>query len=171
MTAKKQIYMVFDVESVGLHGTDFSVGFVVVNQHGAELDADIFTCDFNETYGNQDALEWCRKNIPSLKKTHLNPAHIRDDFWKRWTIWRLQGALLVADCAWPVEARFLINCVNESPEEREWKGPYPLIDVASVLMAKGANPLSKLPREEGELPEHNPLCDARQSARVFLEHL
>jgi hypothetical protein len=74
-------------------------------------------------------------------------------------------------CAWPVEARFLAACVDDNPMTHEWSGPYPLHDLASVLMAAGRDPLAKNERLPGELPEHDPLADARQSARLLLAAL
>jgi hypothetical protein len=50
-------------------------------------------------------------------------------------------------------------------------GPYPLVDVASVRLAAGLDPLGAYDRTAGELPVHNPLADARQSARLLLEAL
>lgn len=35
---KEMLYMVFDVESIGLHGEGFAVGYVVVDRNGERLD-------------------------------------------------------------------------------------------------------------------------------------
>ena len=74
---------------------------------------------------------------------------------------------MVADCPWPVEAKFLNACVREYG----MAGPYPLIDVGSVVLARGGDPTGPFDRLPNELPKHDPLADARQSARVFIEHL
>jgi hypothetical protein len=50
-------------------------------------------------------------------------------------------------------------------------GPYPLHDLASILLAHGRDPLAKNERLPEELPEHDPLNDARQSARLLHEVL
>jgi len=76
-----------------------------------------------------------------------------------------------ADCSWPVEARFLARCVENDFDKREWEGPYPLHEIATVLLLAGKNPSEKFPRQENELPEHNPLNDARQSARLLLQSI
>jgi hypothetical protein len=166
-----QIYMVFDVESVGLHGMDFAVGFSVVNGYGIEIQHGLMACQRNETFGNDASIEWCDKNIPDLPTTHSCPKEMREAFWAQWLCWKERGALLVADCGWPVEARFLAQCVDEHPDEREWQGPYPLFDLGSILLAFGKDPLQKFARKEKELPEHNPLADARQTARILTETL
>jgi hypothetical protein len=168
---KEQLYMVFDVESVGLHGEGFAVGFVVVNGYGIEVQHGLMCCPQGAARSAvadaTEAREWLAKNIPPMATTHYYPEQIRDAFWRQWVCWKERGAILVADCAWPVEARFLRNCVADDMEGREWQGPYPLHDLASILLATGKNPLEKFGRNENELPEHNPLMDARQSARIL----
>jgi hypothetical protein len=72
---------------------------------------------------------------------------------------------------WPVEAHFLSECVADRPQEREWQGPYPLLDVASVRLAAGLDPLATVDRLPSELPAHDPLADSRQSARLLVEAL
>jgi hypothetical protein len=67
-----------------------------------------------------------------------------------------------------VEANFLSACVRLNHAEREWQGPYPLHDLASVLLALGADALAVTERLPDELPAHHPLMDARQSARQLV---
>lgn len=165
-------YLVFDVESVGLHGEGFAVGAVVVDESGKELSSCLFVCPIEKaTEGKTGDLEWVNKNIPSLALTDSCPTLVRHAFWEFWRVWKEQGAILVADCAWPVEARFLIQCVEDDKASRNWEGPYPLHDLASMLLAKGKDPTGKFGRLETENPEHNPLMDARQSARILIENL
>lgn len=164
-------FMVFDVESIGLHGEGFAVGYVVIDREGNRLDQGMFACPRNAAVGSAESFEWCRKNIPTLEETHTAPWLMRAAFWRKWAEWKAAGAVLVADCAWPVEARFLARCVDDDPVGREWGGPYPLHDLASVLLALGRDALAVTERKEDELPEHHPLMDARQSARQLLEAL
>lgn len=165
------LFMVFDVESVGLHGEGFAVGYVVVDSEGNEHDVGAFACPAFAARGNEEGFKWIRANLPALTQTHDTPWQVRAAFWKRWLDWKLKGAVLVADCAWPVEARFLIACIEDNPVARQWQGPYPLHDLASVFLAQGKDPLATHSRQENELPLHDPLADARQSARLFLEAL
>lgn len=168
---KEQLFFVFDVESVGLHGTPFAFGFVVINRGGGELDSGLFACNPNIAAGPDSAREWVAANIPAIPETHEFPSQVQNVFWEKWLYWKEKGALLAADCAWPVEARFLIAAVDQRPKEREWEGPYPLIDIGSVIFAKGGNPLEDRTRLPVELPRHQPLADARQSARLLIEAL
>ena len=166
-----KFFFVFDVESIGLHGEGFAVGWVVVSETGAIHQEDYFACPPKVAEGDFDSRKWVDDNIPELPITHETPCEIRDAFWEVWKEWREKGAVLVADCAWPVEARFLAQCVDDSPRKRECEGPYPFHDVASVLLARGADPLLTRERLPDELPAHHPLKDAKQAARIFLTAL
>jgi len=161
------LFFVFDVESVGLHGEGFAVGFIVQDADGNELETGRFACHPNAARGSKEGAEWVASNIRTIEPTHTAPWLVRAAFWRRWREWQGKGAVLVADCAWPVEARFLMQCVDDSPIEREWQGPYPLHDLASITLARRGDPLAKNERAPIELPEHDPLCDARQSARLL----
>jgi hypothetical protein len=163
--------MVFDVESIGLHGEGFAVGFVVVDTEGNQHDCGAYACCPSAAQGSSEGHEWVKNNCPKLTITHQAPWQVRAAFWRKWHEWKAKDALLAADCCWPVEARFLARCVDDHPNEREWQGPYPLHDIASILLARDQDPLAKREREPDELPEHDPLADARQSARILLQAL
>lgn len=162
------LFMVFDVESIGLHGEGFAVAWVVVNLNGERLDEGCLSCDPNQCIGSEESRLWVSENVPMLERTSPSKQHLRNTFWHTWRHWADRGAMLVADCAWPVEANFLSACVSLNPTEREWQGPYPLHDLASVLLALGADALAVTERLQDELPVHHPLMDARQSARQLL---
>ena len=165
------LFMVFDVESIGLHGEGFAVAWVVVNRQGEQLEEGCLACDPDLCQGTEDDREWVKENIPPLPCSSPTKFHLRNTFWHAWRNWAARGAWLAADCAWPVEANFLSACVRLNPEERNWEGPYPLLDISGVLLAAGLDPLGSHGRQEGELPAHHPLMDARQSARLLLECL
>jgi hypothetical protein len=166
-----KLYMVFDVESVGLHGEGYAVGYVVVNERGEELEADYVACPPIMAQGERAGREWIKANVPELRYDAQTTRMVRDWFWMMWLTWKEQGAVLVADCAWPVEARFLAECVDDHRSAREWSGPYPLHDVATARLVAGFDPLATVERLPNELPQHDPLADARQSARLWLEAL
>jgi hypothetical protein len=170
---KENLYMVFDVESVGLHGEGFAVGWVVVNGDGKEIQYGLSWCPPTADMGDDVGLDWVSHNVPELPSNFSRGTvqEVRKCFWEQWSRWKERGAVLVADCAWPVEARFLAACVDDSKGEREWQGPYPLHELASIFSATGKNPLEKFERRENELPKHNPLADARQSARLLFDSL
>jgi hypothetical protein len=164
-----RLFMVFDVESIGLHGEGFAVGFVVVDGAGKELAHGRYACPIQDAAGDLAGRRWVSENVPAMPATHDRPEAVREAFWADWLAWKAKGATLAADCAWPVEARFLIHCEQQGEDDRTWQGPYPLVDVASVRLAVGLDPLATVERLPSELPTHDPLADARQSARLLLE--
>ena len=165
-------YMVFDIESIGLHGEAFAVGWVVIDD-GTEVDSGFAACPMSNASGDAEDRAWVVRNCPPLPWECSTPAEVRAVFWRAWRRERERCAdvVLVADCAWPVEARFLAACVDVDPVVRRWGGPYPLHDVATARLAAGLDPLAIAPRLSNELPVHHPTCDARQSARLFVEAL
>lgn len=163
-------FFVFDVESIGLHGEGFAVGWVVVTDTGEELSCGRASCPPENAAGADDDRAWVAANIPPIDRDCSTPAEVRAAFWRAW-LSRPYNAAMVADCAWPVEARFLAACVDADPVRRRWHGPYPLHDVATARLAAGLDPLATVDRLPSEGPKHDPLADARQSARLFLEAL
>lgn len=161
--------MVFDVESVGLHGEGFAVGWVVLDQKGVEVEMGFHACASIVCAGTEAGHAWVQKNIPDFEVNCENPEQVRFLFWSTWKLWKAKGAQLFADCAWPVEARFLARCVDDDLLKREWEGPYPLHDIASYILPMGDDPLETRERGKDELPVHHPFYDARQSGRVLFE--
>lgn len=160
-------FFVFDVESIGLHGEGFAVGGGVYLENGAAQWEFRFACPMVECAGSDEDRVWVRDNIPPIHETHRAPRPMRDAFWAKWEEAKKFGAVMAAECGWPVEANFLRACVADSPEQRKWNGPYPLHEIATVMLAAGLDPLAKYDRTPSELPVHDPMADARQSARLL----
>jgi hypothetical protein len=179
----EQLYMVIDCESIGLHGETFAVGWVVIDHSGQELEHATLASDFrwskgahygSREVGDVDDFDWVKQHVPAEvreSREFSSARQVRDIFWARWQHWRSRGALLAADVAWPVEARFLSDCVRDVNHARDFAGPYPLLDIASVRFAAGLDPVATVPRLPGEEPAHDPQADARQSARLLIEAL
>lgn len=169
------LHMVFDVESIGLHGEGYAVGFVVCDSHVTPVAEGLFACAWAVASGTYQNHLWARDHTDSLPMNCASPREVRTKFWEVWRHWNElfgRGEVhLWADCAWPVEAKFLADCVADDPSLREWKGPYPLMDIAPLIYARGKDPTAMIERLKNELPIHNPLNDARQSARILRELL
>lgn len=167
MTMTKRL--VFDVESVGLHGEGFAVGWVLLDgddvvEHGH------VACPIDQAKGTESDREWVKANVDIRGAITLaTPRDIRDWFWGIIQSVKADNGEVWGDCVWPVEANFLSACVADDPEVRRWQGPYPLYDVANVLYEAGMDPLGTHARKDNELPIHNALNDARQSARLLME--
>lgn len=160
------LFMVFDVESVGLHGEGFAVAGGLYTKHGVALWEFRMRCPVDACEGDDAGREWVEANVPAQQITHSKPSAIRSGFWAYWLQAKSAGAVMAAECAWPVEANFLAACVKDDPS-RQWEGPYPLHDVASWMAAAGMDPMTKYERLPSELQVHDPLADARQSARLL----
>lgn len=159
-------YFIFDVESVGLHSEGFAVAGGVYLENGAVQWEFCFVCPTTECVGSDEDRKWVKENVPKMEESHRSPKAMRNDFWKMWRKAYDQGAVMAAECAWPVESKFLSACIADDPA-RKWEGPYPLHEIASFLASAGMDPMKKYPREESEKPEHHPLMDSRQSARLL----
>lgn len=166
-------YMIVDCESIGIHGETFAVGWVIVDGSGQELESGYEACPPISAQGTEEDGEWVQQNVvPHLPPPeHPNPFHVRLAFWNAWQQAHKDYSFLnlVADCLWPVEARFLRDCVADFPEERKWSGPYPFHEIATMFLTDGRPPTAHYPRLPEEEPAHHPTCDARQSARLFIE--
>lgn len=164
--------MVIDVESVGLHGEGFAVAWVVLDEQGKEIAADLLYAPAYAARGTVEDREWIEANVlPTLPEANCDSTwHVRQQFWDAWMALKTSGPVeMWAECGWPVEANFLSACIADNPTRRTWEGPYPLQDVASVLRVAGFNPLDTFPRHASHEPAHNPLQDARHSARLLLD--
>ena len=164
-------FFVFDVESVGLHGEAFAVAGGVYLENGAAQWEFSYACPIDECCGVDSDREWVKQNVPLLQQTHNHPKPMRNAFWSKWLSAkaRYPNITMAAECGWPVEARFLAQCVDDDVEMRRWQGPYPLHDVASFMAAAGMDPMATYERTASEMPVHDPLADARLSARLLAE--
>lgn len=174
MSFSPSYVLTFDVESVGLHGQGFAVGWVVHSlPDGVEIESGMLNCiPENARSTGEDDSKWVREHCAFAGSWNcLSPLEVRTRFWAKWQDWKTRGAVLAADCHWPVEARFLNECVDDDLLNRKWAGPYPFLEIGSILYAAGMNPTGTFERQPEELPLHNPLCDARQSARLLLQAL
>lgn len=166
-----RLFFVFDVESIGFHGEAYAVGFCVVDEGGQEQAYGRYNCDPKKAAGDMAGHQWVLSNAAFPNAVNCRTIQeVRDHFISAYNGWRERGVIFAADCPFPVEARFLLECYRDFPEQVVL--PYPLIDVASVVLAAGGDPIGTFPRlNENEHPVHDPLADARQSARILVESL
>lgn len=164
--------IVFDVETVGLHGEAWQVGAVVMDDDWSIVQQVCWTANRDHARGTRFAHEWCDRMCGSSAESKLTPYNLRDGFYALWRAYAQKpgGCEMWADAGWPVEARFLLDVINDDHGRREWEGPYPLHEIGTVIMLKGGDCRQPLPRLADEKPIHHALNDARQSARI-LKHL
>lgn len=175
------IIMVFDVESVGLYGQGFAVGYVVIKSNDKTiLDQDYFACPSDEALGTMANHSWIEENVlPFLPPANCkSPEEVRSRFWERFQGWQNSPDLkrwgedkfsLFADCGYPVETNFLNKCVMDNEPEYQWNGPYPLQEIATVRTLLGLDPtLSyELPKDK----RHNPVEECLYIAPLLVDWL
>lgn len=163
----KKLYFVFDVESIGLYGQAFAVGGGIYDKDGKALREFRFACPRKLAYGSDEDRNWVDQNIKDIPVNCANPEEVREKFWGEWRLADGLGAIAFAECSYPVETNFLKECVLDEYANRRFGAPYPLHDVATLMLSAGMNPMKTYDRLENELPKHDPLADARQSARLL----
>lgn len=168
-----EIIFSLDVESVGLYGDAFSVGVSVVDENNKEIDNLFLRADHHLAKGLDSGRKWIEQNvIPNLENINCESLYeLRSKFWNFYKKYNLKYPTMktIADCGVPCEANFFRQCILDDLEARIWDGPFPLYEVGTLLILCGINPQASHERLSNELPIHNPLCDARQSARLWLE--
>lgn len=167
---KHYFAFVFDVESVGLHGEGFAVagGVYLAGNPVSEF---CFSCPVDAAFGSDMDRDWVKANVPAMEITHDTPAGVRAAFWDQWMAAKASfpDLLMAGECLWPVEAGFVARCVADDAERRNWEGPYPFHEISSVMLAAGMDPMATYERRPDEQPAHNPVGDARLSARLLFE--
>ncbi len=163
-------FFVFDVESIGLHGDGFAVAGGVYLENGAAQWEFCFCCPPEKADGFEMDRDWVNRNVPVMEITHRDTFGLRMAFWHEWNRAKVRGARMAAECLWPVEARFLRDCITDDAQRLD-DAPYPVHEIASIMFAAGMDPLASYDRTPSEMPRHNPLADARQSARLLAEAL
>ena len=135
---------------------------------------DFFGSNVLPKMGNMTFVETCRD--------------LREQAWQVWVAlnggkdirnadrpWEVEGvhyALeLWGDVIWPVETAFFSVMIADGEGSRDWAGPTPILDVASVLATKGFDPFN-LPRFKSarmdEGMQHHPSADNRASHAILV---
>jgi len=162
---ENKLILTFDAETDGLYGDVFAIGGAVMDADGQVLD----------TFAGQAESErvtspWVRENcLPHLSGLPIlaTRALLQEAFWAFYMRWR-ERCVVLADVPYPVEAGLLRRCVEKNLPEREWLGPFPLLDLASVLYAKGIDPdINRMEFCGWQGRPHSPLDDAIASGKCF----
>jgi hypothetical protein len=161
---------VFDVESIGLHGQHFAVAGGVFIE-GRPVREFLYACPRAIAVGQPLDRKWINENIPDFGVNFDSPEEVGcffsfflDDMKREYPTLQI-----AAECAYPVETRFLAYCLD-SVSGLPFT-IYPLHEIASFMAAAGMDPMATYDRLPNELPKHDPRADARQSARLLHEAL
>lgn len=157
-----------DAESDGLYGSVLSVAALVTDEENREL------CHFYGAVSPEQTeirSPWVRMHVlPMLgmaEEIFPTEAALTEAFWQFWLDHR-KTCQCIADVGVPVEARLFSLCVRRDPQVREFLGPYPLLDLSTLLLARGIDPLSDRATLSGlALTPHDPLNDVRMAAKIW----
>lgn len=158
-----------DVETDGLYGKFLTVAMVVTDWAGNELEQIYYGIRREKMHVTEP---WVAENvIPKLGKyeTVENEVELLQKAWRFWERYS-EDAYAVCDVGYPVETRFFAACVMQDEKECAMRAPFPLIDLSSLVLAKGYDPLIK--REElivdcENEKVHNALYDVKVSILIW----
>jgi len=164
----------FDGETNGLYGQAFALAAVVTDDSG-EIATFVARCPIEDIID-----DWVAENVlPNMENvgvTHADYRSMLESFWNFYMKHK-EGADVVAHVAHPVETKLFRDVVEANLNNRIWEAPFPLIDVASVLKARGFDPLSVdsyIKSQNLEVPFdgtiHHPLYDS-WATEVAYRHL
>lgn len=157
-------YLVFDVESAGLLGTGFAVGYAIVDdESGMTLASDWRSSGLDSVQCSNANREWLMENL-APEVLFPDAEHLLSlGELRKWFIALVEehrDCAPTSDCGVPVESNFLRDC---------GLNPYPLHEIATALLLAGRDPVGTFDRLPFELPKHHPMMDSRQSGRILLE--
>ena len=162
----------FDAESDGLWGSVFAIAAIVYDENGKEEGR--FLGRLPDKVVTND---WVKENVlPQLADvpiTHQDLGDLLADFAEFYLAKKAEADVIV-HMGVPVESNLLQEMYSRGLIG-DWDGPFPLIDLAGMLLQAGEDPTSvdgyaeKFGLKVGDFgSSHNPLYDSEVAARVFL---
>lgn len=167
----------FDVESFGLMGAPFAVGWCVFEYTGDfwdECSSGYAALPFESTFldapirTKRSDEEWVRANVlPHLPAhTHDNRIHWYQAFFDAWE--DAGSPPFLTYNGYPVEARFLEYAFQVCPDRMVPGEPILVLDLAQRLFSKHRKG-DDFPPDPGEMPSHHPTNDARRAGRIWCQ--
>jgi hypothetical protein len=160
-----------DVETDDLYGETFAFGVSIWDLKTKQIVS--YLGGFAEL--EEVASPWCRGNIiPLISKKHRDEfvkfqtrKEMRDAFWRFYMQYR-EKAIILADFQ-HLENAFFRQCVREDLKEREWLGPYPMMDLGTMLAVANLDPDIDRFIYTGfnNLVKHNPIHDAHVAGKTY----
>lgn len=160
----------FDAETNGLWGTAFSIA-ALVYENGVETARFLARCPIEG-----ETNPWVKDNVlpkmEDIMQTHNSYEAMLASFAEFYKEHK-QDANIVVHMGVPVESRLFAD-MHTMGFIGDWDAPYPLLDVAGMLLQAGEDPTSvdayanKYAIEVGENNTHNPLYDSEVAAKVFV---
>lgn len=164
-------YLFVDAETDGLYGKFLTVAALVCDEQGRETAQ--FSCRWKFTENDIES-DWVKENVlPYLSEETV--VETEEDMLRAfWDFYRSQGEVrCIGDVVYPVESRLFERCVRMKLPEREFQGPFPLLDLGGMLYARGIDPLQErdsLIDADGR-QRHRAMDDVRTAHAVWKEYI
>lgn len=167
---KKKFFL--DAESDGLYGELLSIAVLVIDEGGVEIERHYWGIDPKKIEVESTWVEEHVLPIMGQYECCENEEEMLNKFWSVWLSYK-DTAYAIADVGYPVEMGVFQKCIQMNPGERAYSGPYPMIDLSSMLLAKGIDPLTARKKLLGRKLEdqHNALRDVEISAEIWGKYL
>lgn len=162
--------MFVDAETDGLYGETIAIAAIVVDE--AETEIDRF---YEQRKINTEDLEndWTKEHVvPLLGESRIwdTEEQLLESFWQFYR--KYSKSDIIADVAYPVEANVFRKCIRLNQEERQYEGPFPLLDLSSMLyVAAPEYILERKAALAGEWQEHNALSDVCMSYAMWKKYI
>ena len=160
-----------DAESNGLYGQAFAIGAYVTND-GGEIDRLVSRCPIRGKT-NEWVAENVLPNITDIDIDQPNYTALLENFYKFYSEHKNE-ADVIAHIPHPVETRLFRDMVKQDLDKRVFEGPFPLIDVGSIMKSKEIDfeSVDKYLRKkkisvEFEGSSHHPLYDAIAAEKAY----
>lgn len=131
---------IIDAETDGLYGDFLTVAVLVADKEGQVIE---YFYGGIPSQISQASHPWVLEYV----LPHLGEFEAFEDehalFERVWTLWTKyrDQVRCYADVSHPIESRFFSQMVITDLPQRMMEGPFPLIDIASLLLAVGHDPL------------------------------
>jgi len=165
---KKKIVF-FDVETDGLYGSFLTAALIVADWDGNEIERAYYGIKRENMHVTEP---WVKENVLPKLGSYEECESETELLQKTWEFWLKyeEDAYMVCDVGYPVESRFLQACVALNRAENTGKAPFPLVDLSSLLLAKGYDPLCDRKEFVDDYKEdkvHNALYDVEVAIEVW----
>lgn len=164
----------FDAETNGLWGLAFSIAALVYDESGIEIARFVGRCPIQG-----DINPWVADNVlpqmAGIPETHSSYEELCAAF-AAFYLENKGDAAVIAHCPVPVESS-LLKDMHGMGFIGDWDGPFPLIDIAGMLVMAGENPIEAGPycekygiaidTAEFEGGAHNPLYDSAVAHQMY----
>ena len=166
-------YLFVDAETDGLYGKFISIAMVVADHAGNELEHIYVGLSNPEKHIKE---KWVLENVLPILGKYEEYDDEHSLLEAAWSFWRAnaQNSYVIADVMHPVESRLFTMCVEQEVEGRIFQGPFPMLDLSSMLYTVGINPLEareKLAKPLDKGMQHNALYDARMAMAIWKKYI